>query len=101
MFQSLIKGLDETTQTTLRILYAKNRILEEEYARREKEQLKQEVAEYVISHLQATVDISEVLMQIEELRKAIDSLGKWGIYNGKSTYLISASADGKSPPRES
>lgn len=76
MFQSLIKGLDETTQTTLRILYAKNRILEEEYARREKEQLKQEVAEYVISHLQATVDISEVLMQIEELRKAIDSLGK-------------------------
>lgn len=76
MFESLIKGLDEATQTTLRILYAKNRILEEEYARREKEQLKQEVAEYVISHLQATVDISEVLMQIEELRKAIDSLGK-------------------------
>ena len=76
IFQSLIKGLDETTQTTLRILYAKNRILEEEYARREKEQLKQEVAEYVISHLKATVDISEVLMQIEELRKAIDSLGK-------------------------
>lgn len=76
IFQSLIKGLDETTQTTLRILYAKNHILEEEYARREKEQLKQEVAEYVISHLKATVDISEVLMQIEELRKAIDSLGK-------------------------
>ena len=44
--------------------------------RREYEQLKQEVLEYVVSHLSASVDISEVLMQIEELRKAIDSLGR-------------------------
>ena len=76
MFESLIKGLDEATQTTLRIMYAKNRILEEEYNRREKEQFKQEVAEYVISHIKATVDISEILMEIDTLRKAIDSLGK-------------------------
>ena len=57
-------------------MYAKSRIIDEENRRREKEQLKQEVAEYVISHIKATVDISEVLMEIEELRKAIESLGK-------------------------
>ena len=57
-------------------MYAHSRIIDEENRRREKEQLKQEVAEYVISHIKATVDISEVLMEIEELRKAIESLGK-------------------------
>ena len=57
-------------------MYANSRIIDEENRRREKEQLKQEVAEYVISHIKATVDISEVLLEIEELRKAIESLGK-------------------------
>ena len=57
-------------------MYANSRMIDEENRRREKEQFKQEVAEYVISHIKATVDISEVLMEIEELRKAIESLGK-------------------------
>ena len=57
-------------------MYANSRIIDEENRRREKEQFKQEVAEYVISHIKATVDISEVLMEIDELRKAIESLGK-------------------------
>ena len=57
-------------------MYARSKMYDEENHRREMEQLKQEVAEYVISHIKATVDISEVLMEIEELRKAIESLGK-------------------------
>ena len=76
MFEYFIKGLDQAAQATLRLMYAQSRIIDEENRRREKEQLKQEVAEYVISHIKATVDISEVLMEIEELRKAIESLGK-------------------------
>ena len=76
MFEYFIKGLDQTAQATLRLMYANSRIIDEENRRREKEQLKQEIAEYVISHIKATVDISEVLMEIEELRKAIESLGK-------------------------
>ena len=51
-------------------------MLDEVNLQRDKEQFKQEVAEYVMSHIKATVDISEVLMEIEELRKAIESLGK-------------------------
>ncbi len=35
-----------------------------------------EVADEVLSRLTATVDISSVLMEIDELRQAIDSLGK-------------------------
>ena len=58
------------------MMYTQSRIIDEENIRREKEQFKQEVAEYVISNIKATVDISEVLMEIEELRKAIESLGK-------------------------
>ena len=76
MFEYFIKGLDQAAQATLRLMYAQSRIIDEENRRREKEQLKQEVAEYVISHIKATVDISEVLLEIEELRKAIESLGK-------------------------
>ena len=76
MFEYFIKGLYQTAQATLRLMYANSRIIDEENRRREKEQLKQEIAEYVISHIKATVDISEVLMEIEELRKAIESLGK-------------------------
>ena len=57
-------------------MYAQSRIIDEENRRREKEQLKQEVAEYVISHIKATVDISEVLLEIDKLKKALESLGK-------------------------
>lgn len=61
---------------TLRQMYMNSQRIEETNRYQEREQLKQEVLDYVISHLSASVDISEVLMQIEELRKAIESLGK-------------------------
>ena len=76
LFDYLIKGMDQTAQITLRQMYMNSQRIEEMNRRREYEQLKQEVLEYVVSHLSASVDISEVLMQIEELRKAIDSLGR-------------------------
>ena len=58
------------------MMYTQSRIIDEENIRREKEQFKQEVAEYVISHIKATVDISEVLLEIDKLKKALESLGK-------------------------
>ena len=76
MFEYFIKGLDQTAQATLRLMYANSRIIDEENRRREKEQFKQEVAEYVISHIKATIDISEVLLEIDKLKKALESLGK-------------------------
>lgn len=57
-------------------MYNNSRNIDEAIRRQEIEQMKHEIAEYVISHIKATVDISEVLMEIDQLRKAIDSLGK-------------------------
>lgn len=58
------------------MMYNNSCMIDEAERRREREELKKEVAQYVIDHLKATVDISEVLLEIEELRKAIESLGK-------------------------
>ena len=58
------------------MMYNNSGMFDEAERRREKEELKKEVAQYVIDHIKATVDISEVLLEIEELRKAIESLGK-------------------------
>ena len=60
----------------MRQMYNNSRMIDEANRIREKEELKKEVAQYVIDHIKATVDISEVLLEIEELRKAIESLGK-------------------------
>lgn len=58
------------------MMYNNSCMIDEAERRREKEELKKEIAQYVIDHIKATVDISEVLLEIEELRKAIESLGK-------------------------
>ena len=58
------------------MMYNNSCMFDEAERRREREELKKEVAQYVVDHLKATVDISEVLLEIEELRKAIESLGK-------------------------
>ena len=58
------------------MMYNNSCMFDEAERRREKEELKKEIAQYVIDHIKATVDISEVLLEIEELRKAIESLGK-------------------------
>lgn len=76
MFEYFIQGLDKAAQATLRQMYNNSRMIDEANRLREKEELKKEVAQYVIDHIKATVDISEVLLEIEELRKAIESLGK-------------------------
>ena len=76
MFEYFIQGLDKAAQATLRQMYNNSCMIDEANRLREKEELKKEVAQYVIDHIKATVDISEVLLEIEELRKAIESLGK-------------------------
>lgn len=43
---------------------------------REKEQLKKEVAEEVLSQISTTLDISDCLKKIDELQRALDNLCK-------------------------
>ena len=74
-FNYLINGMDSKLQAQLRFLYERDRILSEYQDRQEREQFKEEVAEYVISRIKATVDVSEIIQKIDELNKAIENLG--------------------------
>ena len=56
--------------------FAHNRLLAKEEHRREMEQLKKEIVADILANLSLTVDITDVLRQIEELRRAVDSLGR-------------------------
>ena len=76
MFSYLISGFEKSMQATLNAMYAKSNMIDEENHRREMEQMKKEIADDVMSRLSATVDVSEIIDQIEELRRAIDDLGR-------------------------
>lgn len=58
------------------MMYAHDRLMDEANHRREMEQLKREIEADIISRLSATVDVQEILDQIEELRRAIEDLGR-------------------------
>ena len=76
MFNYLISGLDKTAQATLNMMYALSCEYDELNRKREMEQMKKEIADDVLSRISATVDVSEIIDQIEELRRLIDDLGR-------------------------
>lgn len=76
MFSYLISGFEKSMQATLNAMYAKSNMIDEENHRREMEQMKKEIADDIMSRLSATVDVSEIIDQIKELRRAIDDLGR-------------------------
>ena len=76
LFEAIIGGMDKAMQATLRQMYNQTRINDMFIRQQEMEQIKREVAEYVMSHMTATLDVSDIVDEIEELRQSIDSLGK-------------------------
>lgn len=76
LFEAIIGGMDKTMQATLRQMYNQTRINDMLIRQQEMEQIKREVAEYVMSHMTATLDVSDIVDKIEDLRQSIDSLGK-------------------------
>jgi len=76
MFNYLISGFEKSMQATLNQMYYQSCRLDEENHRREMEQMKKEIANDVLSRLSATVDVSEIVDEIECLRRMIDDLGR-------------------------
>lgn len=76
LFEAIIGGMDEAMQATLRQMYNQTRINDMLIRQQEMEQIKREVAEYVMSHMTATLDVSDIVDEIEDLRRSIDSLGQ-------------------------
>ena len=58
------------------MMYARSCAYDELNRKREMEQMKKEIADDVLSRISATVEVSEIIEQIEELRRLIDSLGR-------------------------
>jgi len=58
------------------MMYARSCAYDELNRKREMEQMKKEIADDVLSRISATVDVSEIIEQIEELRRLIDDLGR-------------------------
>ena len=75
-FRYLISGMDNKMQAELSYMYAHNKLAAQAEHRREMEQMKREIEADIMSHLSATVDVQEILDQIEELRRAIEDLGR-------------------------
>ena len=76
IFNLMIRGLDNSMQATLSMMYAHGRLMDEANHRREMEQMKREIEADIMSRLSAPVDVQEILDQIEELRRAIEDLGR-------------------------
>jgi hypothetical protein len=76
MFNYLISGFDNKMQMTLKQMYVQSAVLDEATHRREMEEMKKEIADDVLSRITATVDVTEIIEQIEELRRMIEELGR-------------------------
>ena len=76
MFNYFISGFEKEMQANLRLMFTQMCMQEEYQKRREREQLKKEIKAELLSEIKVTADISEVIQEIEELHKAIESLGK-------------------------
>lgn len=76
VFERSIEAVQKTGDTILAWQYQKRMMKQSLLSKEEREELVNEITGKVISNIRGTVDISEVLMEIEELRKAIEDLGK-------------------------
>ena len=75
-FNYFIGGMEKEMQATLHLMFTKMCLQEDIEKRREREQLKREIKAELLADIKFTADISDVVQEIEELKKAIDSLGR-------------------------
>lgn len=76
VFERYLEAMTKTGDAVLAWYFQKEMFKQTLMNQEERKALVQDVATEVVSNLSATVDISEALMEIDELRKAIDNLGK-------------------------
>ena len=68
-------------QATLRMMYLNSCNIDEANRRREKEEMKEEIVQDVLSRISAMVDVSEIFDAIDALRRknwCISSVVNWG-----------------------
>ena len=75
-FERYLEAMEKTGDAVLAWQYQKEMMKQSLLDREERNALIQDVANEVLKRISATVDVSEIILEIERLKKAIDSLGK-------------------------
>ena len=70
--ERMLQAAQNTGDATLNWYYQKQMMMDSLLEKREREQLVNDVAHEVLSRLSATVDVSEIINEIDELRRALE-----------------------------
>lgn len=76
VFERYLEAMQKTGDAVLAWYYQKEMIKQSLLDKETRQGLVDEITANVISNIKVSVDLSEVLLEIEKLRKAIDGLGK-------------------------
>ena len=74
LFQYLANQFDPNVQNTLISMYNNYKIIEQDNRKRELEDLKNSIAEEVLSRISLSTDVEKAIENIEILKRALDSL---------------------------
>ena len=69
-----IEATQKTADATLRWYYQKEMMKQDILDRQERAALVEEVANLVLSRISGTVDVTEIIEQIDDLKKSLDEL---------------------------
>lgn len=72
LMERMLQAAQNTGDATLNWYYQKQMMMDSLLEKREREQLVNDVAHEVLSRLSATVDVSEIINEIDELRRALE-----------------------------
>lgn len=72
----MLQAAQNTGDATLNWYYQRQMMLDSLQEKRERDQLVKDVAHEVLSHLSATVDVSEIIKEIEDLKRELDQFYK-------------------------
>ena len=72
LMERMLQAAQNTGDATLNWYYQKQMMMDSLLEKREREQLVNDVAHEVLSRLSATVDVSDIVDDIDELRRALE-----------------------------
>lgn len=75
-YQAVLNALVKSGDAALTLAFQHEMIHQRLLDQQEREQLIEETASRVIDRIRGTVDVTDIVNQIDELNKAIDRLGK-------------------------
>ena len=72
MMERMLQAAQNTGDATLNWYYQRQMMLDSLQEKCERDQLVKDIAHEVLSHLSATADVSEIIDDIDELRRALE-----------------------------